>query len=366
MQQPESGPRILFLSGGTALRETVRWLKYETWNSIHLITPFDSGGSSARLRDAFGMPSVGDLRNRMIALGDEWQAGNREVFTLVNHRFPADGERERDLRELSGLVSGEDPRVAALLPEARDTFLECIRAFDAARPRDFDLREAKVGNLALAGGYLLAGRKLEPAIERFSELTAVRGVVRPVVEANLHLAAELEDGTTLIGQHLITGRDGPPITSPIRDLWLVDSLQGGARCAPALSKSVLELIASADLIVYPIGSFYTSVCCNLLPAGMGEALWKSPVRHVYVPNPLPDPEQRGMTIAGAVETIERLAGHDTVDTVLYDPTWIGYPSLPDPDALRDLDLDCAERDLVAEDGRADPERLALALLELCD
>lgn len=61
---PEYGPQILFFSGGTALRELSRTLKCYTHNSIHLLTPFDSGGSSAEIRRAFHVSSVGDFRNR--------------------------------------------------------------------------------------------------------------------------------------------------------------------------------------------------------------------------------------------------------------------------------------------------------------
>ena len=52
---PEYGPKLLFFSGGTALRELSEVLVEYTHNSIHLITPFDSGGSSAVLRRAFAM-----------------------------------------------------------------------------------------------------------------------------------------------------------------------------------------------------------------------------------------------------------------------------------------------------------------------
>ena len=50
---PELGPRILFFSGGSALNGLCKTLKNYTHNSIHLVTPFDSGGSSAELRQAF-------------------------------------------------------------------------------------------------------------------------------------------------------------------------------------------------------------------------------------------------------------------------------------------------------------------------
>ena len=46
---PEFGPKILFFSGGTAIRDLSACLINYTHNSIHLITPFDSGGSSAKI-----------------------------------------------------------------------------------------------------------------------------------------------------------------------------------------------------------------------------------------------------------------------------------------------------------------------------
>ena len=63
LRLPEYGPKILFFSGGSAIRDLSSVLKNYTHNSVHLITPFDSGGSSAELRRAFDIVSVGDLRN---------------------------------------------------------------------------------------------------------------------------------------------------------------------------------------------------------------------------------------------------------------------------------------------------------------
>ena len=87
---PELGPRVLFFSGGTALRPTSRLLPKCTHNSMHLITPFDSGGSSAKIRAAFPVPAVGDLRNRMMALADTQLKGHPEVFRLFSMRLPTD------------------------------------------------------------------------------------------------------------------------------------------------------------------------------------------------------------------------------------------------------------------------------------
>jgi CofD-related protein of GAK system len=339
--------RILFFSGGSALRETARRLKRHTTRSIHLVTPFDSGGSSARLRQAFAMPSVGDLRNRLMALGDEEHPGNPELFEIVNQRFPDEGDHGA---ALEALVSGNDPRLAALPEVKRETFLAALRAFDAARPPDFDLRRAKVGNLVITGGWLQTGRALEPVIERFSQLAHVLGVVRPIVEDDLHLAARLHDGTTLFGQDRITAG----IDSPIADLWLVDT--HGAPREARISDGIAERIASADLVVFPPGSFYTSVCANLLPAGVSEALARASARKIYVPNTLPDPEQLGMDpVTGGVARIERFTGPRAIDAVLC------AKSTPTPAHVERI-----ERPLLDEEGAIDPDRLVEALLELAE
>ena len=107
LRAPELGPRILFLSGGTALRQLCRVLKQYTHNSEHLITAFDSGGSSAQLRRAFAMPAIGDLRNRIVALADESVRGNPQIYRLFTHRLAHDAPAAELARELESLVSGE-------------------------------------------------------------------------------------------------------------------------------------------------------------------------------------------------------------------------------------------------------------------
>lgn len=75
---PEYGPKILFFSGGSALRDVSSVLKNYTHHSIHLITPFDSGGSTAEIRKAYKIPAVGDLRNRYVV---------EDYFTTVELYF---------------------------------------------------------------------------------------------------------------------------------------------------------------------------------------------------------------------------------------------------------------------------------------
>ena len=132
---PELGPKVLFFSGGSALRKIARALKGYTHNSIHLITPFDSGGSSATLREAFGMPSVGDLRNRLMALADETARGNPQIYALFSHRFPHDDDPLELGRRLQRMVEGTDPLVEAVPGPLRQLVRTHLRRFAEKMPR---------------------------------------------------------------------------------------------------------------------------------------------------------------------------------------------------------------------------------------
>ena len=171
---PEFGPRIFFFSGGSALKETSRVLKHYTHNSIHLITPFDSGGSSAVLREAFHILGVGDLRNRLMALADESDLGSPDVAALFSHRLPADGEHLELSREFESLVRGEHPLVRAVPRSLRQIIRTHLRKFGQKMPASFDLRGASIGNLILAGGYLVNQRDIESVLYLFSKLVSVR------------------------------------------------------------------------------------------------------------------------------------------------------------------------------------------------
>ena len=106
MLEPESGPRVLFFSGGTALGPIAAELSRFTRNAVHVITTFDSGGSSAELRRVFGMPAVGDIRARIMALADRSVPGNAETIALLGYRLPTDAAPEALRRELAALAAG--------------------------------------------------------------------------------------------------------------------------------------------------------------------------------------------------------------------------------------------------------------------
>jgi CofD-related protein of GAK system len=302
---PELGVRPLFFSGGTALRGVSQKLIEYTHNSIHLITPFDSGGSSAVLRNAFAMPAVGDLRNRLMALADRSVLGHPEIYSLFAYRFPQDARAPELTRRLRRIVEGEDDLIRCVHEPLRSLVRNHLGFFQEAMSAEFDLRGANIGNLVLAGGYLNQGRQMDSVLFLFSQLVEVRGIVRPVVDEDLHLVARLASGRKVVGQHRLTGREAPPLDSPVESIHLT---RGGRSARPYRARApdaVRDLIRSADLVCYPMGSFYTSVLATLLPEGVAETVAQVDVPKVYVPNPGYDPEEVGLAMPDKVRTLLR-------------------------------------------------------------
>ncbi len=372
---PELGPKILFFTGGTAMAGLSRRLKQYTHNSTHLITPFDSGGSSAKLREAFDMLSVGDLRHRLVALADETLRGNPQTYALFAHRFASDADPTELETTLEGLAAGTHQLIVTVPEPIHQIALKYLRHFRDHRPRDFDLRGASIGNLLLAGGYLDHDRDIDAVIFLVANMISVLGTVCPITQSNLHLLAELADGSQVVGQDRITGKEHPPITSPIRNLRLVESLQGAEPTSIEAPDKVCQLIREADLICFPMGSFWTSVIANLLPRGVGRAIAEARCPKLYIPNVGNDPEQLGLEIHDCVEILHRKVCEDagetvplerTLNFVLVDARSADYAARLDIDRLGALGLRVIDMELVTAHSRPllDSSRLAQTLVSM--
>jgi 2-phospho-L-lactate transferase/gluconeogenesis factor (CofD/UPF0052 family) len=125
-----------------------------------------------------------------------------------------------------------------------------------------------------------------------------------------------------------------------------------------LDETRQDLIASADLIVFPIGSFFTSVMSNLLVRGVGRAVAGCRCPKVYIPNASSDPEMRGHTIADCVglllAQLRRDAGEDTptadlLNFVLVDARNVEYTHGLDREAVEAYGVQLLDVDLAAAD-----------------
>ncbi len=374
VHHPREGPPLVLLSGGNGARTLSETLIRYTHNSAHVLPMFDDGGSSRILRERLGMPPPGDLRNRLISLSDMTMSGNPEVSRLFRTRLPAD-RAHRELQEmLYEFLSEDHPQMARIERPYRRIIINHLTRFNRRKPEDFDLRGGSIGNFVIAGAYLSVG-DLEAVIFEFSALAAARGQVYPVTrDGHLHLQADLEDGSTMLGQSRITNEDH----APIRKLSIVRVDDREARVAcPRLNPAARAAIGRTALIGYSMSSFYTSLISNLLVDGMGQAIRLAKRPKVLVANLMQDHETPGMTVSRMLE--EMLAAmRQSDDEPGQMRDYVHYALVGahgDSDAggrvpvdlanIRRLGVEPIELPLEASPGKHDPDLVAAVLLSLC-
>lgn len=299
-----------------------RALANRTANAIHLVTTFDAGGSTAALRRAFAMPAVGDIRNRMLALADTAVLPPR-VLEFMQYRLPlaaspADSDSTSPsattLRaELRALAAGNHSLWHDMPGEFAQPLRELLHDCVCRLPQNFDPFGACLGNLVICGGYLRHKRDFGPVLALIGQLLHVRGRVVPIVDESLHLACVQDDGTMVVGQQhfkklsrridrllLTVHEPRQPELGPAEPI----------ACRPPVSEVARHYIATADIICYPMGSFYSSVLANLLPRGVGEAIAANPCPKIFIPNSGVDPEVCSLPLESHVTALLSILRND--------------------------------------------------------
>ena len=259
MKASSSRLRIAVVGGGNGIPNVLRGLAAESRAGRKLaitaiVATADDGGSSGRIRAERGGVPPGDLRNCLLALGDDsepWGA-------LFAHRYAGAGA-------LAGHSLGNLMLMA--LAERTGSWIEAVAA---------------------------AGRHL-----------GARGKVIPATPVGLAL-----EGETIHGEHISGESRIGAAPSAIRRVWFDPP-------HPAPSAGVLEALAEADLIVLGPGSLFTSLLPVLLIRGVADAIRRSKGLRVLVGNLMTQPgETTGMSLAQHLEALEQHVGSDLVDVVL--------------------------------------------------
>ena len=247
--------KVIVIGGGTGQSNILRAVK--TINDIDLKTIVcmaDDGGSTGRLRDIFDIPAIGDVRNVMIALSEDESL----LAGLMAYRFAPDSQ------ELAG---------------------------------------HNLGNLILTALIDNSGSFLE-AIHQMSRFLKVKGEIIPSTSIKIILSARMSGGEIVDGEHRI--REHP---DNIERIFYKNKIYAN----PLAIQAILE----ADMIIYSIGSLYTSILPNLIIPDIKEALKKSRARKVYFCNAM---SEAGETTGYSLEDhVDCLIAHtdSPIDTVVF-------------------------------------------------
>lgn len=297
----------VFFSGGTAIGQLARYFAIHDIPAAYLITTFDNGGSSAELRRVFNMPAPGDLRNRLLMLTPRNFSAPTRRF--LRQRLSKTLPPEALEKQFRLLLDPDNANWLSMPAHVKNTLRQALSHFDAARPANFNLANASVGNLVLAGFYLMQGRDISAAALRLAAILEILGMVEPITLAQLQLGARLANGAIVIGQEKFKR-----LNSRIEEIFLTAQEKGDPRemrqCSPPLTERAGKILERASIICYPPGSFFSSVLVNLKCAGAPEAIAANPCPKIFIPNSGNDPETKGMGVLSQARAILKALGGD--------------------------------------------------------
>ncbi|MFR8991326.1 MAG: YvcK family protein [Fusobacterium sp.] len=315
----EKEPKIVVIGGGSGISVVLRGLKYLPVDLTAIVTVADDGGSSGFLRKEFDMPAPGDLRNVMVALSNV-EPLTEEVF---QYRFKED-------------------------------------SFIGGHP---------LGNLLIIAMKELTG-DIRTAVDRLRKLFNIKGKILPATTEKVVLMAEKENGKIVEGESHI-----PVIGEKIKRVYYKDEVE-----APEENLKALE---EADLIIFGIGSLYTSIIPNLLLKGIKESLKKSKAKKIYICNAMQQPgETEGYTVSDHIKAINDNIGEGVIDSVIVDPRdipqdiLVRYKSMNsdkvelDREKIKEYNVNLIERDILEIDPkgmvRHHPYKLSAIIYSLID
>lgn len=312
--------KIVCLGGGVGTSNMLRGLKHYPVHLTVVTSMVDDGGSSGRLRKAYGMMPPGDMVSCIAALIPDEQ---EELRQLLIYRFPGEGETDNT-------IDGH-----------------------------------KLGNLIMLAEFLRTGN-FYTALEKTKQLFGVKADLFPATDVRTDLSALTNDGRTI---H----------TEATLDLALYSEPYGLKKIfvkpedAP-VNEKMIQNILDADLIISGPGDLYTNQLPVLVVPKIKEALFNSKAKKIFVLNIANKPfETKDFTLKDFIEAFKENLGSFPFDTVVANnnhslpiPAKYRYQYIQIAEALRnEKDFTLIEKNLVNEDFPIahNPKKLAEAIMD---
>ena len=289
--------KVVVFGGGTGLSYLLKGLKDFPLDITAVITVSDDGRSTGKLREEFHVPAVGDIRRVLSSLSST----SDNIKNMLEYRFNTTS----------------------------------------------DLDGHALGNLILISLLNITG-SLKESINELCTLLDIKNKVLPLTEdANVTLMAEATDGSVIEGEAAITKSD-----KKIKRLFYKEQ--------PKVLDEVKVAIKEADLIIFSMGSLYTSIFPHIISDDIREALDEVKTPIMYLCNIVTQPgETDDFTVSDHVDLINSYLGKHKLDAVIAsnskiseemamkyateerkDPVKIDYP------VLSKLDTEFIEADLL--------------------
>ncbi len=306
--------KVVVMGGGTGISYLLRGLKDFPVDITAVITVSDNGRSTGKLREEFHTPAVGDIRKVITNLSGI----DEPIKNMMSYRFKTSS----------------------------------------------DLDGHAVGNLILTAMLDITG-SLKDSIAHLSKLLDVRHTVLPISEdSNLTLMGMDKDGNIIEGEEQITKAH-----RQFEKIFYKNE--------PKVLKEVLDAIEEADLIIFSMGSLYTSVLPNIICKEVKEAFNKAKAPIMYLSNIVTQPgETDNFTVGDHIKLLNKYLDKKKVNVVIASNTKISEemalkyqneeqkdPVIIDYEEIKKLGVELIEGDLmIIEDNTLKHHSLRLSSL----
>ena len=246
--------KVVVFGGGTGLSYLLKGLKDFPLDITAVITVSDDGRSTGKLREEFHAPAVGDIRKVLSSLS----SASDNIKNMLEYRFNTTS----------------------------------------------DLDGHALGNLILISLLNITG-SLKESINELCTLLDIKNKVLPLTEdANVTLMAEMTDGSVIEGEASITKSD-----KKVKRLFYKEQ--------PEVLDEVKVAIKEADLIIFSMGSLYTSIFPHIISDDIREALDEVKTPIMYLCNIVTQPgETDDFTVSDHVNLINNYLGKHKLDVVI--------------------------------------------------
>ena len=292
--------KVVVLGGGTGISYLLKGLKDFPVDITAVITVSDNGRSTGKLRQEFHTPAVGDIRKVITNLSQI----DEPIKNMMSYRFKTSS----------------------------------------------DLDGHALGNLILTAMLDITG-SLKDSIAHLSKLLDVRHTVLPISEdSDLTLMAEDEYGNVIEGEEQITKAH-----TKVKKIFYKNE--------PIVLPEVLTAIKDADLIIFSMGSLYTSILPNIICEQVKEAFNQTKAPIMYLCNIVTQPgETDNFTVGDHINLLNRYLDNKKIDVVIannkkvseemakrYESEEQKDPVLIDKDNLNEIGIELIEDDLIIID-----------------
>ena len=250
--------KVVVMGGGTGISYLLKGLKDFPVDITAVITVSDDGRSTGKLRKEFHTPAVGDIRKVITNLSQI----DEPIKDMMSYRFKTSS----------------------------------------------DLDGHAVGNLILTAMLDITG-SLKDSIASLSKILDVRHTVLPISEdSNLTLMGLDKEGNIIEGEEEITKAH-----RRFERIFYKNE--------PTVLPEVLTALKEADLIIFSMGSLYTSILPNIICKEVKETLNVAKAPIMYLCNIVTQPgETDNFTVADHVKLLNRYLDEKKVDVVIANKT----------------------------------------------